>query len=129
MIEIEGLLDNFKDFIARVGFRILQVPETPQEYVGQHLLYTYLDHFVHVVGANMLLEVQTGRGRIDLLILPNQHKYIVETKIWEGDKRYQAGKRQLVRISHQSACRKAIMSSLITGTVLHRASRQKQLTV
>ena len=95
VIEIEGLLDNFKDFIARVGFRILQVPETPQEYVGQHLLYTYLDHFVHVVGANMLLEVQTGRGRIDLLILHNQHKYIVETKIWEGDKRYQAGKRQL----------------------------------
>ena len=95
VIEMEALLDNFKDFIARVGFRILQVPDTPQEYVGQHLLYAYLDHFVHVIGANMFLEAQTGRGRIDLLIVYNQQKYIVETKIWEGDRYYQAGKKQL----------------------------------
>ncbi|RKU29949.1 hypothetical protein C6499_07720 [Candidatus Poribacteria bacterium] len=95
VIKIEALLDNFQDFIARVGFRILQVPDTPQEYIGQHLLYTYLDHFVHIVGANMFLEVQTGRGRIDLLIAHSQRKYIVETKIWEGNRYYQAGKKQL----------------------------------
>ncbi len=95
VIEMDALLDNFRDFIARVGFRILQVPDTPQEYVGQHLLYAYLDHFVHVVGADMFLEVQTGRGRIDLLIVHNQRKYIVETKIWEGNRYYQAGKKQL----------------------------------
>ncbi|MDE0397007.1 MAG: AAA-like domain-containing protein [Candidatus Poribacteria bacterium] len=95
VIQIEALLNNFQNFIARVGFRILQVPDTPQEYIGQHLLYAYLDHFVHVIGANMFLEVQTGRGRMDLLITYNQHKYIVETKIWEGDRYYQAGKKQL----------------------------------
>ena len=95
VIEMAALLDNFQGFIARVGFRILQVPDTPQEYVGQHLLYAYLDHFVNIVGANMFLEVQTGRGRIDLLIVYNQQKYIVETKIWEGDRYYQAGKKQL----------------------------------
>ena len=73
------------------------MPDTPQEYVGQYLLYAYLDHFVkYCVGANMFLEVQTGRGRIDLLIVHNQCKYIVETKIWEGDRYYQAGKKQLV---------------------------------
>ena len=90
-----ALLNNFQAFIARAGFRILQVPDTPQEYVGQHLLYAYLDHFVRIVGAAMFLEVQTGRGRIDLLILHNQRKYIVETKIWEGPRYYQAGKKQL----------------------------------
>ena len=94
-LKMEALLNNFQAFITRAGFRILQVPETPQEYVGQHLLYAYLDHFVHVVGAAMFLEVQTGRGRIDLLILHNQQKYIIETKIWEGNSCYQAGKRQL----------------------------------
>ena len=94
-LEMESLLDNFQAFIARAGFRILQGPDTPQEYVGQHLLYAYLDHFVHIVGADMFLEVQTGRGRIDLLIVYNQRKYIVETKIWEGVRYYQAGKKQL----------------------------------
>ena len=94
-LELERLLDNFQAFIARAGFRILQVPETPQEYVGQYLLYAYLDHFVRIVGADMFLEVQTGRGRIDLLLLHNQRKYIVETKIWEGPRYYQSGKQQL----------------------------------
>jgi hypothetical protein len=27
----------FRDFIARAGYRILQVPETPHEFVGQYL--------------------------------------------------------------------------------------------
>ena len=32
---------------------------------------------------------------MDLLILYKNDKYIVETKIWGGDPRYQAGKKQL----------------------------------
>ena len=94
-IQMAALLDNFCDFIARAGFRILQVPETPQEYVGQHLLFAYLEQFVRIVGGMMYLEVQTGRGRMDILICYNQKKYIVETKIWGGDMRYAAGKMQL----------------------------------
>lgn len=96
-IQMEALLDNFRDFIARAGFRVLQVPETPREYVGQHLLFAYLEQFVQIIGGMMYLEVQTGRGRIDILILHHQKKYIVETKIWGGAMRYAAGKAQLAR--------------------------------
>ena len=81
-IQMAALLDNFNDFIARVGFKILQVPDTPQEYVGQHLLFAYLEQFVQIVGGSMYLEVRTGRGRMDLMILHRNQKYIVETKIW-----------------------------------------------
>ena len=94
-IQMAALLDNFRDFIARAGFKILQVPDIPQEYVGQHLLFAYLEQFVQIVGGTMYLEVQTGRGRMDLLILHRNRKYIVETKIWGGGNRYQAGKTQL----------------------------------
>ena len=94
-IQMAALLDNFRDFIARAGFKILQVPDTPQEYVGQHLLFAYLEQFVQIVGGSMHLEVQTGRGRMDILILHRNEKYIVETKIWGGDNRYQTGKAQL----------------------------------
>ena len=94
-INMERLLDNFRTFIARAGFRILQVPETPKEYVGQDLLYAYLDRFGSLIRGTMYLEVQTGRGRMDLIILHNARKYIVETKIWEGHRRYEAAKRQL----------------------------------
>ena len=94
-LQMAALLDNFRDFIARVGFKILQVPDTPREYVGQRLLFAYLEQFVQIVGGTMYLEVQTGRGRMDLLIRHNHRKYIVETKIWGGAARYQAGKKQL----------------------------------
>ena len=96
-IHMQSLLDNFKDFIARAGFRILQIPDTPHEYVGQYLLFAYLDQFIHLVGGHMYLEVQTGRGRMDLLILHNARKYVVETKIWEGDLLYEGGKEQLAK--------------------------------
>lgn len=43
----------------------------------------------------MHIEVPTGRGRMDIIITHNQQKYIVETKIWRGNSRYQAGKKQL----------------------------------
>ena len=89
------LLDNFRDFIARAGFRILLVPNTPKEFVGQYLLYAYLDQFVQLVHGHIYLEGQTGRGKIDLAIFHNARKYIVETKIWEGPRSYQGGKRQL----------------------------------
>ena len=94
-IALESLLDNFRDFITRVGFRVLQVPNTPQEFVGRHLLIAYLDAFVKQVGGVMHLEVQTGRGRMDLIIIHNQRKYIVETKIWRGRSAYASGKKQL----------------------------------
>ena len=95
-IEMKALLDNFRDFIARAGFKILQVPDTPQESVGRHLLLAYLDQFVKLIGGFMHIEVQTGRGRMDIIITHNQQKYIIETKIWRGVGRYQAGKKQLV---------------------------------
>ena len=94
-IDMGLLLDNFRDFIARAGFKILQVPDTPQESVGRHLLLAYLDQFVKDIGGFRHIEVQTGRGRMDIIITHNQQKYIIETKIWRGEHRYQAGKRQL----------------------------------
>ncbi len=94
-IQMEQLLNNFRDFIARAGFRILQVPETPQEFIGQHLLFAYLDQFVTSVNGAMYMEVPTGRGRMDLIILNNQQKHIVETKIWRSERLYTQGKQQL----------------------------------
>ncbi len=94
-IELGALLDNFRDFIARAGFRILQVPDTPQESVGRHLLLAYIDEFVRRIGGVMHIEAQTGRGRMDIILTHNNRKYIIETKIWRGNNRYQTGKQQL----------------------------------
>lgn len=94
-LQMRTLIENFKDFIARAGYRILQVPDTPQEFVGQYLLFAYLDEFVNTIRATMYLEVPTGRGRADIIIAHKGQKYIVETKVWRNEKAYQMGKQQL----------------------------------
>ncbi|MEM7126048.1 MAG: AAA-like domain-containing protein [Chloroflexota bacterium] len=94
-INVPHLLANFRDFIARAGYRILEIPEAPQEFVGQHLLFGYLDQFVRQVQGFMYLEVPSGRGRMDLIILHEKKRYIVETKLWEGKGLYKRGKQQL----------------------------------
>lgn len=99
-LQMDTLIDNFSNFISRAGFRILQVPETPQarittRCVGQYLLFGYLDEYVNLIGATMFLEVPTGRGRADLIVVHKGRKYIIETKIWRSEKTYQSGKKQL----------------------------------
>ena len=94
-LDLTSLLDNFRDFIARIGFRILQVPGIPKESVGQYLLATYLDAFVQSVRGDMYLELPTGRGRMDLVVFHNGRKYVVETKVWNNERRYEGGKQQL----------------------------------
>ena len=94
-IQMDRLMDNFRDFIVRAGFRILQVPKTPKEFIGQHLLFAYLDQFVTSINGTMYMEVPSGRGRMDLIILHNGKKYVIETKIWRSDRYYAQGKQQL----------------------------------
>ena len=94
-LQMDALIDNFKNFIARVGYRILKVPDTPQEFVGQYLLSAYLDQFVQTVGASIRLEVLTGRGRADIIISHNGEQHIIETKVWRSERRYELGKQQL----------------------------------
>ena len=94
-MDLTSLLDNFRDFIARIGFRILQVPDMPKEFVGQYLLATYLDAFVQSVRGDMYLELPTGRGRMDLVVFHNGRKYVVEIKVWNSERRYEGGKQQL----------------------------------
>ena len=70
----QGPVNPQEPYVARVGFKILQVPDTPQKAVGRHLLFAYLDQFVRLSGGVMHIEVQTGRGRMDLIITHNQRK-------------------------------------------------------
>jgi len=92
---LENLLDNFVQHIKRSAYKLLEFPSPPQEFVGQYLLLTYLDIFVSEIGAHIYPEVHTGRGRMDIIILHQDRKYIIETKLWGGEKRYQEGKKQL----------------------------------
>lgn len=51
--------------------------------------------FIQRLGGDTLIETPSGRGRTDLLIFHQQHKYLIETKIFTDQSYFQNGKEQL----------------------------------
>ncbi len=96
-IQMSSLLENFCAFVKRAGYRILEVPSIPKEFVGQYLLMSYLDMFVLEIKGFIYPEVPTGRGRMDIIILHNGRKYVIETKLWRGEKIFMEEKKQLAK--------------------------------
>ena len=61
----------------------------PQEASGQYLLMAYLDIVVRQVGGDQFSEVNSGEGRLDLIVVHKGLRHIIETKIWRGQALYE----------------------------------------
>ncbi|MEM7125089.1 MAG: AAA-like domain-containing protein [Chloroflexota bacterium] len=94
-LDIEGLLSRFREFVERRGQEAFKVTEMPQEATGQYLLMAYLDLVVRQLGGDLFTEVDSGDGRLDLIVVRHGHRYIIETKIWRGPATFAAGLEQL----------------------------------
>ncbi len=94
-LRIDRLLSRFRAFIERRGREAFQVTPTPQEATGQYLLMAYLDWLVREIGGDLFTEVDSGNGRLDLIVVYQGYRYIVETKVWRGQRRFDAGLEQL----------------------------------
>ena len=47
------------------------------------------------VGGETFVEVPSGPGRLDLIVVHNGQRYIIETKIWRGQAEFDSGVTQL----------------------------------
>lgn len=94
-LRIDQLLSRFRAFVERRGREAFQVTPTPQEATGQYLLMAYLDWLVREIGGDLFTEVDSGNGRLDLIVVYRGHRYIVETKVWRGQRKFDAGLDQL----------------------------------
>jgi hypothetical protein len=55
----------------------------------------FLNFFIERLGGQTLVEVPSGRGRTDILILHRGRKYLIETKIFTDQQYFEQGKHQL----------------------------------
>lgn len=93
-INIELLLDNYQAYVRKRGFMAFDVKNL-RESAWHYSLDSYIYFFIERLGGKVLVEVPTGRGRVDILILYKNKEYIIETKIYTDNSYYEAGKRQL----------------------------------
>jgi len=94
-LEMGAPLSRFREFIERRGQEAFNVTDMPQEATGQYMLMAYLEVVVRELGGDLFTEIDSGDGRIDLLIVYEGHRYVIETKIWRGPAAFDRGLTQL----------------------------------
>jgi hypothetical protein len=83
-LQMKALLSRFGEFVERRGPEAFTVTPMPREATGQYLLMAYLDLVVRQVGGDLFTEVDSGEGRMALIVVHQGERYIVEAKIWHG---------------------------------------------
>ena len=80
-LNMEAILSDFEEYIIRIGVNAFYKSQKPYERTGQFLLTAWLYQFVEGGKGELRYEASSGLGRMDILLIYLDHKYIIETKI------------------------------------------------
>ncbi len=93
-LNLSALLEKYREYVQRRGFRAFDT-EQLKEGAWHYSLDGFINFFLEQMGGETFVEVPSGRGRTDILILYHHKKYIIETKVFTSHSRIQQGKQQL----------------------------------
>lgn len=93
-LNIHALLTKYQEYVRRRGFRAFNT-EQLKESAWHYSLEGFLHFFIEQLQGEIFVEVPSGRGRTDLMILFQQQKYVIETKIFRSALQFEKGKEQL----------------------------------
>ncbi|MEM7533450.1 MAG: ATP-binding protein [Chloroflexota bacterium] len=98
VLNMDGLMDSFKRMMEEHGVQLLRSKQTyrPLEIGGQYLLLSYLTAALDSIGGYVALESINSAGEMDLVVVYLNARFIIETKVWYGKKRFEDGQAQLV---------------------------------
>jgi hypothetical protein len=84
-LDMEKILLDFDQYIARIGVRAFYKEKKPYEKTGQFLLTAWLYRFVTGGAGDLRYETHSGLGRMDMMLNYKGKKYIIETKVNHQD--------------------------------------------
>jgi len=94
-LNLNALLQDYRAYVQRRGFHAFDT-EHLKEGAWHYSLDGFLHFFIQRLGGDTLVEVPSGRGRTDILILYQGSKEIIETKVYLDQGYFDQGKTQLV---------------------------------
>ncbi len=98
ILNMEAVLSDFGNYITAIGVNAFYEKGKPLEKTGQFLLTAWLYQFVKTENDSLRYESPSGLGRMDILLIYNNRKFIIETKINRGnlDTTIEDAKKQVV---------------------------------
>jgi len=95
-LNIKGLLQKYTDYVKRRGFKAFDT-EQLKESAWHYSLDGYINFAVEDLKGHTFIEVPSGRGRTDILIVYGVNKYVIETKVYSTEQKFEDGKVQLAQ--------------------------------
>ncbi len=80
-LNMERVLIDFEKYIAQIGAAAFYSTNKPMEVTGKFQLTAWLYQFVSEGTGELYYESRTGLGIMDIMLIYNDEKYIVETKV------------------------------------------------
>ena len=93
-LNIHAILNKYQQYVRRRGFKAFDT-EKLKEGAWHYSLDGFINFFIEALEGQTFIEVPSGAGRTDILIIYNNHRYLIETKIFSESTRFKRGKGQL----------------------------------
>jgi hypothetical protein len=93
-LNIHALLQKYRQYVRRRGFKAFDT-EKLKEGAWHYSLDGFLNFFIEALEGQTFVEVPSGAGRTDILIIYQKYRYLIETKIFSNNTLFKKGKGQL----------------------------------
>ncbi len=93
-LNIHALLNKYRQYVRRRGFKAFDT-ENLKEAAWHYSLDGFINFFVEALEGHTFIEVPSGAGRTDILIVYKNHRYLIEIKVFSNNTWLKKGKGQL----------------------------------
>ncbi|MEN8219981.1 MAG: AAA-like domain-containing protein [Pseudomonadota bacterium] len=93
-LNIHAILNKYRQYVRRRGFKAFDA-ENLKEAAWHYSLDGFINFFIEALEGQTFIEVPSGAGRTDILIVYKNRRYLIETKIFSDNTRLKKGKGQL----------------------------------
>ncbi|MEK8021270.1 MAG: AAA-like domain-containing protein [Candidatus Parabeggiatoa sp.] len=101
-LNIHALLKKYRQYVRRRGFKAFDT-ENLQEAAWHYSLDGFINFFVEALEGHTFIEVPSGAGRTDILIVYKNHRYLIEIKVFSNNTLLKRGKGQLAEYLQSEA--------------------------
>jgi len=93
-LNIHAILKKYRQYVRRRGFKAFDT-ENLEESAWHYSLDGFINFFIEALEGQTFIEVPSGAGRTDILIVYQNHRYVIEVKVFTNNTLYKKGKGQL----------------------------------
>jgi len=93
-LNIHALLNKYRQYVRRRGFKAFDTKHL-KEGAWHYSLDGFINFFIEALEGQTFIEVPSGAGRTDILIVYQNHRYLIEVKVFTNNTLFKKGKGQL----------------------------------